>query len=158
VAVDPVPPARERFLEGEIPDPKKVSQPDALNVVKQQVVVGDDIGGKRPTLRLKAPAGWRADRDARVVQAGATGAATQFSSRTYLRGNDLVVVEAGMRPDNEPTWRWTDGATIDVPEASKARVLYFGDHVELRVLYDEGFARINAPTRAIAIAFARRRP
>lgn len=148
------PPPTERFLEGKVPEGKDVTQPEALDVVRSQVVVGDDVGGRRPNLVVREPSGWEQDRDAQVVQASATGGATQFASLTYLRDRELVVVEIGLRPSYDPTWEWTEGRTIEVAGVTKSRVMFFGDHVELRVLRDEGFARINAPTRAIAVAFA----
>ena len=147
-------PPASRFLEGQVPEAKDVTQPDALDVVRSQVVVGDDVGGRRPELAVTPPSGWERDRDAQVVQASATGRATQFASLTYLRDHELVVVEIGLRASYEPTWQWTEGGSIEVDGAMTSRVLYFGDHVELRVLRDEGFARINAPTREIAVAFA----
>jgi hypothetical protein len=155
VALDPVAPSGERFLEGKLPDDEKVTQPDAADLAKRQVVVGDDVDDERPVLGLSVPDGWRADRNARVVQAGASGRPTQFASQTFVRGNELVIVEIGMKPEDEPTWQWNEGGSIDVPDAAKARVLYFGDRVEVRLLYDDGFARILAPTRAIARSFAR---
>ncbi|MEX2393563.1 MAG: hypothetical protein WD826_03680 [Actinomycetota bacterium] len=156
VALETTAPGPDAFLEGRVPDPTDVTQPEALEIVGKQVFVGDDVDEKRTELDLAQPSGWRRDRNARVVQAGATGRATQFASLAYVRGNELVIVEIGMQADHEPTWLWNEGESIEIPDASKARVLYFGDHVEVRVGYDDGFARINAPTRAIAVAFATR--
>ena len=149
-------PNDERFLIGMRPEEADVSQPEASDVLRQQIVVGDDVGGKGPALVLTAPRNWKRDRDAVVVQADASGRATQFSSVGYVDGPSLVIVERALKASYEPVWAWSEGDGVRMESAQRGRILYHPDRVELRVETDQGFARVFAPDRATAIAFAKR--
>jgi hypothetical protein len=66
----------------------------------------------------------------------------------------LVVVEISSSPRFAPPWPSDEGSRIDIG-AGEGRVVYFVDRVEIRLLSAIGFARVKAPSRAIALDFVR---
>jgi hypothetical protein len=146
-------PSRRLFLYDKDPLTEKVRQPDALKLLQRQFVVDDDASVKAP-IEVHAPAGWRRDRTA--VASQSTGStATQVVSETYLRGNELVVVERGVHPSLRPTWPVDEGEAVDLGRLGDGRIVYFLDRVELRLTGDFGLVRIAAPSLRAALSFAR---
>lgn len=150
-------PDPERFFEGVKPSTRNVSQPEAMGLLSAQYVVADDVDVRAPRLRFTAPAGWRLDRRSAVVEATPVGG--QPSERlavSYRMGSTLVVVELALQPDLQPSWPSTEGEKVAVGD-NDGRLAYYSDRVELRMLTGpSGFARVIAPDRALATAFARR--
>jgi hypothetical protein len=149
-------PKRSRFLEDEDPAKVEASEPEGAELLKTQTLVADvEHGREIVPLRLTPPSGWRADRTSVVaVTAGQGSQPVQFLAEAYVRGGRLVVVQLSSSPRFAPPWPTDEGARIDIGEG-EGRIVYFVDRVEVRLLSAIGFARVIAPTRAIAIDFIR---
>jgi len=156
VEVDARAPSKKRFLESKDPASTKVTTPKGAELVETQTIVRDVERGQVQTpFAFKAPKGWKRDRVALVGNIAGQGARpTQFLSQTYLRDDDLVVVETGSSPQFAPPWA-TDEGTRTAIGVGEGRLVFGVDRVEVRVLSAIGYARVIAPSRAIAMSFVK---
>lgn len=146
-------PSRRRFLSGRDPSSAAVERPDALRLIQGQFVVDDDAQVDLPTT-IRPPRGWMLDR--RALASTASGSrATQFVSETFVRDSHLVIVDRGTHPALRPEWPVDEGAKVDLDTLGAGRVVYYADRLELRLIGNLGFVRIAAPSRRIAVDFAR---
>jgi hypothetical protein len=150
-------PPKERFLEAKDPASTKVTQPKGAELVETQTLVRDVISGQVQTpFSFEKPKGWTRDRVALVGSTAGQGARpTQFLSQTFLNDGDLVVVETGSGPQFAPTWPTDEGKRVAIG-VGEGRLVYGIDRVEVRVLSAIGYARVIAPSQAIALMFVRR--
>jgi hypothetical protein len=153
-SVDDGAPPASRFLEGKDPAKEKVTQPEAGRLVETSTLVADvDRDRERTPLRVGPPEGWQSDRASVVaVTAGGESRPTQFLSETFLKDGKLAIVEIGSSAQLAPPWGTDEGERIRL-RSGEGRVLYFVDRVEIRLLSAIGFARVIAPSRAIALHF-----
>lgn len=149
-------PPSDAFLEGKDPATEKVKQPQAEVLLKTGVIVAENVEIAALALEFDPPAGWKLDRAALVALGGGEGGTpTQLASKAYVRGNDLVVVERGTSANLSPPWGPGEGAPVAIGERGEGRLVYFSDRVEVRLVADVGYARVIAPSRDIAMRFAR---
>ena len=80
---------------------------------------------------------------------------TQFLSQTFLRRRELVVLETGSGPQFAPPWPTDEGRRVTIG-AGEGRMVYGIDRVEIRVLSAIGYARVVAPSEALARTFINR--
>jgi hypothetical protein len=156
VELDPSAPAKKRFLEGKDPASTKVTTPKGAELVETQTLVRDVISGEVQTpFSFDKPKGWKRDRVALVGSTAGQGARpTQFLSQTFLRGDELVVMETGSGPQFAPTWSPSEGKRVAIG-AGEGRLVYGVDRVEVRVLSAIAYARVIAPSEALAMRFVR---
>lgn len=159
-------PKKSRFLEGKDPATQNVAEPEAGELIRTSTLVADVPHGREVLpLRLTPPTGWRADRTAVVATTpGGSSQPIQFLAEAYVRdghvrggagdADGLVVVEISSSPRFAPPWATDEGSRINIG-AGEGRLVYFVDHVEIRLLSAIGFARVKAPSRAIAFEFVR---
>lgn len=150
-------PPKERFMEGKDPASTKVTQPKGAELVETQTIVRDVLRGRIETpFSFKKPKGWTRDRVALVASTAGQGARpTQFLAQTFLRERELVVVETGSSPDLAPAWGTSEGRRVAIG-AGEGRMVYGIDRVEIRVLSALGYARVIAPSEALARTFIER--
>jgi hypothetical protein len=156
IELERVAPPKRRFLEGHDPSNEKVTNEKAGALIETQTLVRDVAQGQIASpFAFHAPKGWRRDRVAVAgVLAGQGARPTQFLSRTYLRNEELVVVETGSSPEFGPPWPTDQGTRIRVG-VGHGRMVFGIDRVEIRVLSALGYARVIAPDEAIARMFLR---
>ncbi len=154
VELDPSAPSKKRFLEDKDPASTKVAQPKGAELVETQTLVRDVIQGEvRTPFSFAKPKGWKRDRVALIGSIAGQGARpTQFLSQTYLRDDELVVVETGSGPQFAPPWPTNEGKHVPIG-VGEGRVVFGVDRVEVRVLSALGYARVIAPSQALAIEF-----
>ena len=149
-------PKKKRFMEGKDPASTKVTTPKAAEFVETQTLVRDVIGGQVQTpFSFKAPKGWKRDRVALVGVKIGQARPTQFLSQSFLRRDELVVLETGSGPQFSPPWPTDEGTTTAIG-VGEGRLVYGIDRVEVRVLSAIGYARVIAPSQALALAFIER--
>lgn len=156
VEVDVDAPSRTRFLEGRDPKTEKVTQPEGAEFLETNTVVRDVAAGRIGSpFAFEPPSGWERDRVALVGSTAGSGSRpTQYLSRTYLRDRQLVVVDTASGAEFTPPWDRGEGTRIDIG-TGEGRVVFYADRVEVRLLSRLGFARVAAPSRALAIEFIR---
>jgi hypothetical protein len=154
IELDATAPSKKRFLEGKDPASTKVATPKGAELVETQTLVRDVISGKVQTpFSFDKPKGWKRDRVALVGSTAGQGARpTQFLSQTFLRDRELVVVETGSGPQFAPTWSPSEGKRVAIG-VGEGRIVYGIDRVEVRVLSAIGYARVIAPSQALALRF-----
>lgn len=154
VAVDA--PSKKRFLEGRDPRTEKVTEPKGAELLQTNTIVQDVAGGRIASpFDFDAPKGWKRDRVALVGSTAGSGArATQYLSRTYVKDEQLVVVDTASGAEFTPPWGRDEGTRIEIG-VGEGRVVFFTDRVEVRLLSRLGFARVVAPSRDIAMTFIR---
>ncbi len=154
IEVDESVPSRARFMEGKDPATEKVTQLQAAQLIGTGTLVAEvDRSRERVPLKVTPPSGWRADRASVVaITAGGSGQPTQFLSETFLRDTRLAIVEIASGARLAPPWATDEGERIRIGDG-EGRVLYFVDRVEIRLLSAIGFARVIAPSRAVALDF-----
>lgn len=152
--VDSAPPS-SRFLIGKDPSKVEVLQPEAEKLLRSQFAVSE--GGERdPSVGFRAPRGWKRDRRSVVATGLGTSTATQALVETYLRDGELAVVERSVDKSHKPTWSGTEGDRVDAGPIGNGRMVFFPDHIEVRVSGSYGYARVTAVTFESVLAFARR--
>jgi hypothetical protein len=151
--LDPVP--SERFFVGIDPAKADVSQPEAADIMRTGSVVADvRIKVRGPIAIGPAPEGWRSAREAAATVASPVGGqAVQTASRAYVRGPDLVIVERGVQPSDDPSWPADEGEQVEVGFGN-GRIVYYPDRVEVRITSGGGYARVIGPSREAAMSFA----
>lgn len=157
VDLQPTAPKKSRFLEGKDPASMKVANPKGAGLVETQTKVVDVIEGQIETpFSFSKPKGWKRDRVSIVASTAGQGARpTQFLSQTFLRDDELVVLETGSGPQFAPPWPTDDGRRTAIG-VGEGRVVYGVDRVEIRVLSAIGYARVIAPSEALARTFIER--
>lgn len=157
VSVDDRPAASSRFLEGVDPRKTKVRSPEAEQLINTGFIVADQGVVQGVPIAFEPPRGWRLLRAAVVAEsAGPQGAKpTQYVSEGHVRGTELVVVERGTNKNLRPTWSTSEGRAIRLARGP-GRIVYLVDRVEVRLAGELGYARVIAPSRALALQFARR--
>jgi hypothetical protein len=150
-------PSRKRFMDGKDPASTKVTTPKGAELVETQTIVRDVIRGEVQTpFSFSKPKGWTRDRVALVgIIAGQGARPTQFLSQTFLRADELVVVETGSGPQFAPPWPTDEGRRVAIG-VGEGRMVYGIDRVEIRVLSAIGYARIIAPSETLARTFIER--
>lgn len=142
------------LLEGRDPDDGAVSDEGVAELLRSQTIVADDVPTPNLPLDLRPVRGWKHDRRSVVVEAGlGSSRAGQSAVDSYLKGISLVVVELALRAGDKPTWSMAEGTPVDL-RIGNGRVVFFADHADLRVTTEDAYARISAPTLAIARSFA----
>ena len=149
-------PSKKRFLEGRDPRTEKVTEPKGAELLQTNTIVQDVAGGRIASpFDFDAPKGWKRDRVALVGSTAGSGArATQYLSRTYVKDEQLVVLDTASGAEFTPPWDRDEGTRIEIG-AGEGRIVFFADRVEVRLLSRIGFARVVAPSREIAMTFIR---
>jgi hypothetical protein len=156
VGFDATPPPPSRFLEGLDPLTTKVDEPKGAELIST-ALQAKDVGPKQAAtpFRLDVPSGWRADRRTVVASTAGQGAPpTQYLAQSFVRGAGLVVVETSSAPHLSPPWPISQGTRVQIGEG-EARVVYYADRVEVRLLSALGYARVVAPSTRMALDFVR---
>ena len=143
-------------MEGKDPASAKVTQPKGAEFVETQTRVADVLEGKiRTPFSFEEPSGWTRDRVALVAVQVVQGRPTQFLSQAFVKDDQLVVVETGSDPQFTPPWPTSEGRRVAIG-VGEGRVVHGIDRVEIRVLSAIGYARVIAPSEAVARAFIER--
>jgi hypothetical protein len=151
-------PDRDRFLADRKPKQPSSEDLDPETLIASAVVVDDDADPGRLAVGIDAPPSFEVRRDAVVAESG--GGQGQVPSQAFVqafvRDGELVVVERSTSPNLRPTWGISEGTKVRLGELGEGRLVYLADRVELRLIGTRGYARVRAPSRAIALLFGRR--
>lgn len=138
-----------RFFVGRTPP-----DDEAAALVGTQGLVRDAGEPDGLLIGVDPPTGWRRERSAFVAQSGGQGGTpSQVFAAAYRRGSEVVVVERSTSEQVAPVWDPSEGERAQV-DAGPARVVYYLDHVEVRLVGQLGYARVVGPSKAVALAFA----
>lgn len=150
-------PPKKRFMDGKDPSSTEVTTPKGAEFLETQTRVVDVASGKIETpFSFEEPDGWERDRVSIVgITAGQGARPTQFLSQAFLRKGELVVLETGSSPQLAPPWPTDEGRRVRIG-AGEGRMVHRIDRVEIRVLSAIGYARVMAPSEALARTFIAR--
>ena len=144
------------FFEGRDPKTEKVTEPKGAEFLETNTVVRDVAAGRIGSpFAFDPPTGWKRDRVALVGSTAGSGSRpTQYLARTYVRDEQLVVIDTASGAEFTPPWDTDEGTRTEIG-VGEGRIVFFADRVEVRLLSRLGFARVVAPSREIALDFIR---
>lgn len=134
----------DRFLVGRQPSGTEASQ-----LLASQRVVEEDVVPVDDPLTPELPEGFEEDRRAAVTTTGGSLSVRAFV-QSFRRGEELVVVEQGTEELGGPDWDPAQGREID-----EGRIIHRPSGVEVRMVLDGRWARVEAAGRELAREVAR---
>lgn len=141
--------AGSRFLIGEEPP-----ESESSGFLEENYVVTENEMPLATPLRPEEPEGFMLDRRATLRERGSAQAPpTLIYSEAYLDGSDLVVVEQGTSLGGAP-WG-NEGRRVELGELGPGLVVFYPDHVEVRISGGNNFVRVWARSEDVALSFAR---
>lgn len=138
----------ERFLIGREPSGDETSR-----FFSERLRVNDEQDPPGNFLRPRLPRGFTIDRTTIVTEQpaqGIPGSIIYFES--YVDGPELAFVEQGTSFAGPP-WG-TEGVEVELGEVGPGLVVFFADHVEVRISGGGDFVRVWARSRSRAVELA----
>lgn len=138
-----------RFLIGEEPPVSRSS-----GFLEENYAVTEDEMPLATPLRPEAPEGFSPDRRATLRERGsAQTPPLLIYSEAFVKDDELVVVEQGTSLAGAP---WGDeGVRVDLGDVGPGLVVFYADHVEVRISGGNNFVRVWARSEEPALRFAR---